>query len=240
MPSRPRERESCRAPSRMPRPLSSTVRSSALGVMPSRTSTRVAAAWRATLVSASWKMRNTAVARLGSTAGCPSGSSTRHSMPVRVANSRASHSIAAQAKLVQDAGTQLGGDSLDPLGGAVDDRRHAVELACQLGGGLEDTLLEPEHVDLQGGERLAELVGDFAGDAGALRFAGRLEPRRQPAQLSAVTLQLRLRRFTLRDVFDHADEPLRRAGFRGERRHGDVGPDQPAVLAAVALLERVG
>src|SRR2546430_2322969 len=69
MPSRPRERESCRAPSRMPRPLSATVRSSALGVMPSRTSTWVAAAWRATLVSASWKMRNTAVARLASTAG---------------------------------------------------------------------------------------------------------------------------------------------------------------------------
>ena len=81
---------------------------------------------------------------------------------------------------------------------------------------------------------------DLAGDAGALRLAGRLEPRGQPAQLRAVPLQLGLRCLALGDVLDHADEPLRRAGFRGERRHGDVGPDQPAVLAAVALLERVG
>src|SRR5437879_996746 len=86
MPSRPSERESCRAPSRMPRPLSWTVNSRALGETPRRTSTWVAAAWRATLVSASWKMRNTAVARLASRAGCSWGSSTRHSMPVRVAN----------------------------------------------------------------------------------------------------------------------------------------------------------
>ena len=146
----------------------------------------------------------------------------------------------AQAQLVQDAGTQLGGDPLDPLGGAVDDRRHAVELARQLGGRCGDTLLEPEHVDLQGGERLPQLVVDLAGDAGALRLAGRLEPRGQPAQLRAVTVQLGLGALALRDVLDHADEPLRRAVFRGERRYGDVGPDHPPVLAAVALLEREG
>ena len=144
----------------------------------------------------------------------------------------------AKAEFVQHAGTELGGHPLDTLGGAVDDRPHVVELAPELRRGCRNPLLEPEHVDLQGRERLAQLVVDLAGDTGALRFAGRLEPGGQAAQLRTVTVQLRVRLLPLRDVLDHADEQLRCAVQPGEGRRGDVGPDHAAVLAAVALFER--
>src|SRR5437763_7542343 len=95
MPRSPSERESERAPSLMPRPLSWTLSSSASAESVNRTSTRVAPACRATLVRDSWKIRKAAVARPASTAGCSAGTSTRQAMPVRVSNSRACHWMAA-------------------------------------------------------------------------------------------------------------------------------------------------
>src|SRR5438132_3987109 len=95
MPRSPSERESARASSLMPRPLSCTLSSSACVEMVNRTRTRVALACRATLVSASWKIRKAAVARLASTAGCSAATSTGQAMPVRISNSRACHWMAA-------------------------------------------------------------------------------------------------------------------------------------------------
>jgi hypothetical protein len=79
-------------------------------------------------VSASWKMRNTAVERSRSRCSSPRFDSREQLIPLRSANSSACHSSGgAQAEIVEDAGSQLGRDPTDLLDDFVDHLAHRAE-----------------------------------------------------------------------------------------------------------------
>src|SRR2546422_11664923 len=89
-----------------------------------------------------------------------------------------------EAKLVEYAGPELAGAAAHDLHRLVDtvgERRVAQSEDAGIGPGLP--ALEPGDVELQGGERLAQLVMNLPRHPGAFLLAGRLEPGGEGPQL---------------------------------------------------------
>src|SRR5207302_8964132 len=81
-----------------------------------------------------------------------------------------------EAELVEDAGPQLAGDAAHDLHRLVDtvaERHLAHAEDARIAGA---PALEPGDVELQGGERLTQLVVNLPRDPGALLLAGLLQP----------------------------------------------------------------
>ncbi len=97
-----------------------------------------------------------------------------------------------QTQMIQRGGAQIRGDSLhrrdpdldkaDERLQAIDDRRSEVLLLDLRAGAAE--------FELDGGQRLAELVVQLARQRGALLLARRLHARREPAHLFLRLLQM--------------------------------------------------
>src|SRR5690349_15371812 len=95
IPTRPSDRNPLRELGVNPTPLSATPRMSAFPAQRTDTSTRVALAWRVTLVSASWMIRNAWLAIRSGSRGNSWPTSSLTSMPVRRVASWTRYSIAA-------------------------------------------------------------------------------------------------------------------------------------------------
>jgi hypothetical protein len=84
----------------------------------------------------------------------------------------------AKAEVVEHAGPQFGGDAAHRLDGRIDVRGEgpgAFDEGLQIPGNPGG---KPGGIELTAGQGLTKLVMDFAGDAGALLLADRLEVHR--------------------------------------------------------------
>src|SRR5438046_7496225 len=88
-----------------------------------------------------------------------------------------------EAELVEDAGSQLAGDAAHDLHRLVDTvaERHLAH--AEDAGIAGAAVLGPGDVELQGGERLAQLVVNLPRDPGAFLLTRLLEPGREGPQL---------------------------------------------------------
>ena len=137
------------------------------------------------LVSASWKMRNTAVARPRSSWSSPTVGVHAHGMLVRrVELLGLPLDRGAQAERVEDAGAQLGRDPAHRWMISSVAARHLGELRASTPSRCSsDAARDPGDVQLERGQRLAELVVDLARDVRALVLARGLDALGQRAQL---------------------------------------------------------
>src|ERR1019366_6503153 len=114
-----------------------------------------------------------------------------------------------EPEILENGGAQLSGDAADGVHGqidAADDGGDAlVEFSARFGAGGAMQRGQVLEVEFEQREHLAELVVDFAGDAGALLLAGGFDARGKLAQLIAGVAQLLLVALALRDVpeIDH-------------------------------------
>src|SRR5437016_6422159 len=96
-----------------------------------------------------------------------------------------------EPELIEDTGPQLAGDAahdLHRLVHPVGKRRVAQSEDAGIGPGLP--ALEPGDVELQGGERLAQLIMNLPRDAGAFLLTGRLEPGGEGPQRGSALLHI--------------------------------------------------
>ena len=176
--------------------------------------TCVACAWRVTLVSASWTMRNRLSPVAGATAGPSGGRSRSQATPVRCWKSRACDAMAAASPM-----------SSRIAGRSIDDTRRAVSSVwstrASIAWARSSTTAaaapasvrwpsQPADVQLQRGQRLADLVVDLARDHAALLLAYRVHPGGQRPQLLVRGAQLLLGLDLLRHVGEEDRDPFRR------------------------------
>src|SRR6266571_1687003 len=86
-----------------------------------------------------------------------------------------------QPQVVEYQWAQIRGDAPSRGDGAVDHRLHCVELLGDRGVPCRESLREPGDIELQGGERLPQLVVEFPGDAPLLLFPDRIHGIRELA-----------------------------------------------------------
>jgi len=98
------------------------------------------------------------------------------------------------------------------------------------------SFVKPREVQLQTGQRLAQFVMYFAGDAAPFLFANRLQVSGQGAQLFAGITQSLLGPLAFRQV-EHESYTLISAFLEG--RHADQHGNAAAVFPEVLLLKRL-
>ena len=145
--------------------------------------------------------------------------------PVRRSNSCACHSIAATSPGRRGCWAEDRWRSGAPSRSSPSIRTMIDCTRSDHLGRSVHSALEPREVELEPGQRLAQLVMDLARDTGALLLPHELQPRRQRAQLRAGAPRLLVGLFPLRDVGGHREQ----ARFSAHVDHlgGDRGGARP-------------
>lgn len=186
MPRIPRDFETALLLGSIPLPSSLTVSRISFSFAWNLTRTFAASAWRAMLVSVSWKMRKMPVATsCGTTGSLLLVSILQRMPPAELA--QLPLDCGEQSEVVQDGGPQVGADFLDALEGGIQRLEYFLELRL-----VAHLLDGPAQVEFDRGEGGAEFVVDLPCDARPFHFPCMLQPERKFAQCAVGLLEFLL------------------------------------------------